>query len=166
MMMRRDLFLAFSVIVGLVLTSVSMADDSRGACQQDFVGLWQAIDSYDGSTQFLSITCASDRSYDVRLNDTLFTLSCENQIGFARGVGSIRGDVLRVVLTLYCTNLEDNGTPPTIEAGSQKNKFVLDRRNGTLININDDPVPVPNVFHRISQPVEIENEYHEYQGRW
>ena len=124
-----------------------MARDIHGVDQQDFIGLWEAIDSFDGSTQLLSITCDSDRSCDVRLNDTAFTLSCEDQIGFARGVGSIKGDVLKVVLTLYCSNLDGTSTL----AGPQKNKFVLDRRNGTLTNINDDPVPVHNVFHRISQ---------------
>jgi hypothetical protein len=147
MMMRRNLFFAFSVILGLVLTSVSMADDTHWIDQEDFVGLWQAIDSFDGSTQFLSITCTRYSSCDVRLNDTAFTLSCHNQIGFARGLGSIKGDVLTVELTLYCSNLDGTSTL----AGTQVNEFVLDRRNRTLTNINDDPVPVPNVFHRISQ---------------
>jgi hypothetical protein len=147
MMMRRNLFFAFSVILGLALTSVSMSDDTHGGGEQSFVGLWQAIDSFDGSTQFLSITCARDRSCDVRLNDTAFTLSCQNQIGFARGVGSIKRNVLTVELTLHCSNLDGTST----EAGTQMNEFVLDSRNKTLTNINDDPVPVPNVFHRISR---------------
>ena len=146
-MMRRNLIFAFSVTFGLVFTNVSMAYDTHGVDQQDFVGLWQAIDSYDGSTQLLSITCARDRSCDVRLNDTAFTLSCKDQIGFARGVGSIKGGVLTVDLTLYCSDLDGTSS----FAGSQENEFVLDRRNRTLTNINDDPVPVPNVFHRISQ---------------
>jgi hypothetical protein len=146
-MMRRNLFLALSVIVGLSLASVAMADDIDGGSQRAFVGLWQAIDSFDGSTQFLSITCARNGSCDVRLNDTAFTLSCQNQIGFARGVGSIERDVLTVDLTLYCSNLDGTST----QDGTQANEFVLDRKNRTLTNKNDDPVPVPNVFHRISQ---------------
>jgi hypothetical protein len=111
------------------------------------LSVWQAIDSFDGSTQLLSITCARDGSCDVRLNDTAFTLSCQNQIGFARGVGSIKRDMLTVELTLYCSNLDGTSTL----AGTQENAFALDRRNGTLTNINDDPVPVPNVFHKISR---------------
>ena len=112
-----------------------------------FVGLWQAIDGFDGSTQLLSITCSSDRSCEVRLNDTAFTLSCDNQIGFARGVGSIKRNVLTVALTLYCSNLDGTSTL----AGTQANEFVLDRRNRTLTNINDDPLSSgPNVFHNIS----------------
>jgi hypothetical protein len=147
MMMRRSLFFAFSLILVLVLTSVCMAHDTKGVGQRPFVGLWQTIDSFDGSTQFLSITCDRNRSCDVRLNDTAFTLSCQNQIGFAQGVGSIKQDVLTVEFTLYCSNLD--GTSSL--AGTQMNEFVLDSRNRTLTNINDDPVPVPNVFHRISQ---------------
>jgi len=46
---RKVLFLASAVILGLVLTSASMAD-ARGGGQEAFVGLWQAIDSFDGST--------------------------------------------------------------------------------------------------------------------
>ncbi len=146
-MRRRSLLFAFSVILGLVLTGVCIADDSLGGGQQPFVGLWQAIDSFDGSTQLLSITCDRNRSCDVRLNDTAFTLSCQNQIGFAHGVGSIEHHVLTVEFTLYCSNLDGTSS----EAGTQVNKFVLNNKNKTLTNINDDPLPVPNVFHRISQ---------------
>jgi hypothetical protein len=143
----RTLFLASAVILEIVLASASMANARGGGGQEAFVGLWQAIDSFDGSTQLLSIACTRQGSCDVRLNDTAFTLSCKNQIGFARGVGSIEGDTLTVELTLYCSNLD--GTSNL--AGTQENAFVLDRRNGTLTNINDDPVPVRNMFYRISK---------------
>jgi hypothetical protein len=146
LMKCRTLFLVSVIILGLILPGAVMAD-ARGGGQEGFVGLWEAIDSFDGSTQLLSITCIPDKSCDVRLNDTAFTLSCHNQIGFARGLGSIKGDTLTVELTLYCSNLDGTSTL----AGTQENAFVLNRRNGTLTNINDDPVPVPNVFHRISR---------------
>jgi hypothetical protein len=145
-MKSRTLFLAFSMILGLALASVSMAAGHHGRDTKAFIGLWEGIDSFDGSTQLLSITCNRDGACDVRLNDTAFTLSCENQIGFARGEGSIKGDVLTVDLTLSCSNLDGTSTP----GGMQANEFVLDRRNRTLTNINDDP-GVPKVFHRISQ---------------
>jgi hypothetical protein len=144
---NRTLFLASAVILGLVLPIASVADDLGGRGQKAFVGLWQAIDSFDGSTQLLSITCTQDGSCDTRLNDSAFTLACKNQIGFARGVGWIAGDTLNVELTLYCSNLDGTSSM----GGVQQNAFVLDRRNGILTNINNDPVPVPNVFHKISQ---------------
>jgi hypothetical protein len=112
-----------------------------------FEGLWQAIDTFDGSTQFLSITCKREEGCDVRLNDTAFTLSCPNQTGFAQGAGTVRPNVLSVELTLWCSNLDGTSTL----AGSQANEFVLDHRTGTLTNLNDDPVDFPNVFHRISR---------------
>jgi len=149
-MMQRHLFLAFATILGLVLTKGALANDDdhrRGGDPKAFVGLWEAIDGFDGSTQLLSITCSRQSSCDVRLNDTAFTLSCENQIGFAQGDGSVHHDVLSVDLTLCCSNLDGTCT----EAGTQSNEFVLDRGNGTLTNLNDDPLPVPNVFHRISK---------------
>jgi hypothetical protein len=145
-MMRRNLFPAFAVILGLTLSGWTLAGNTHDTGPRPFTGLWQAIDSFDGSTQHLSITCSPDRSCDVRLNDTAFTLSCLNQIGFAQGTGLVSRDVLTVELTLYCSNLD--GTSSL--AGTQINEFVLDRRDGTLTNLNDDPAPVPNVFHRIS----------------
>lgn len=169
--MRSQLLLTSAVILGLVFTGKALAEagdrdvgqhqfvgqgqvidrsdvgHNRGLDQGAFVGLWQGLDSSDGSTQFLSITCSHRRSCDVRLNDTAFTTSCQNQIGFAQGEGSIKGLVLTVDLTLSCSNLD--GTSNT--AGSQVNEFVLDRKNRTLTNINDDPFPLSNVFHKISQ---------------
>jgi len=53
--MRCYLFVASVVILGLAVPSATMAQVNR----RDFVGLWQAIDSLDGSTQLLSITCSS-----------------------------------------------------------------------------------------------------------
>ena len=146
-MVRLNRSLAFALSLGLTLTGVSIANAAGGSGPRAFVGLWEAIDSFDGSTQRLSITCAPTGSCDVRVNDTAFTHSCENQIGFARGIGSVERDVLTVALTLYCSNLDGMSTL----AGTQANQFMLDRINRTLTNINDDPVPVHNVFHLISQ---------------
>jgi hypothetical protein len=123
--------------------------------RQAFVGLWQGIDSFDGSTQYLSVTCKSRKSCDVRLNDTSFGLSCPggSQTGFGRGEGSIKRNVLSVALKLRCA--DGTGHP------AQDNLFILDRRNGTLTNENNDfdgdltsfeePKPVFNVFHKISR---------------
>lgn len=148
--MRFHRFIAV-VISGLALTTGAMArkDDDHGRCaeQKAFVGLWQAIDSFDGSTQLLSITGSPEGSYDVRLNDTAFTLSCQNQIGFAQGLGSVEHHLLTVELALYCSDLQGS----SVLAGTQENEFVLNRENGTIINLNDDPVPAPNIFHRISK---------------
>ena len=98
--MRRQLFLSAAVILGLILVGgPGVGDDEdvdRNFGRRAFVGLWQAIDSFDGSTQLLSITCSRGGGCDVRLNDTLYTLSCPNQIGFAQGDGTVRRDVLTV----------------------------------------------------------------------
>jgi hypothetical protein len=155
--MRFQLFLASAVILGLVFTNGTMAHGSgRDVGQRPFVGLWQAIDSGDGSTQTLSITCSHRNTCDVRLSDTAFKLSCPNnqigdQIGFAHGVGSIKRNVLTVDFTLYCDPfVPDVEDIPTAE---QLNYFELDRRNGTLTNSNEDPKRkgLENVFHKISK---------------
>lgn len=120
---------------------------NRNVDQAAFVGRRQGIDSFDGSTQLLSNSCGHSRSCDVRLNDTAFTLSCPNQIGFARGIDWIERGVLTVDLTSLCSNLFGTST----EVGSPFNEYEPDRPNETLKNVNDDPVPVPNVLHRISR---------------
>ena len=171
--MRIPLFLASAVILGLVPTTGALADDrdddDRDGGQQAFVGLWQAIDSLEGSTQYLSITCSRRSECDVRLNDTSFTDACkdksseeipeensdensdENLVGFAHGVGWINRNVLSVELTLYCDPFDPK--LPDDPDGTQENEFVLDRRNGTLTNFNDDSLrnDLRNVFHRISK---------------
>lgn len=154
--MRYGSLLVSAVLVGLVCAGGAQAgDDGRRGGRNAFVGLWQAIDSFDGSTQRLSITCDGRKDCDVRLNDTFFGLSCPNPpyTGFARGKGTIKRNVLTVVLTLRCEGAS--------EAASQPNEFVLDRRNGTLTNLNDDfdalpptdvpPALTPNVFHKVSR---------------
>jgi hypothetical protein len=82
-MMYHYLFPAFAIILGLTLSGWTMAGNTHETGPRSFTGLWQTIDSFDGSTQYLSIICSPERSCDVRLNDTAFTLSCVNQIGFA-----------------------------------------------------------------------------------
>jgi hypothetical protein len=154
--MRRWIALLTVIALGSFVSGNAIADDrddddererrhERSVGPETFVGLWQAIDSFDGSTQLLSITCAGKYRCDVRLNDTAFTLSCENQIGFARGVGRIKGGELQVDLALEC-----HGAKPEDNPAPQFNRFVPDRRNRTLTNLNDDP-SVPNIFHRISR---------------
>lgn len=139
----RYLFPVSTVVLGLVLAGGVGAgdrdhdDDSHGT--RTFVGLWEAIDSFDGSTQRLSITCSGKKSCDVRLNDTFFS-DCDGGIGFAHGEGWIHGGVLASEMTLRCGDL------PLM----QFNQFVPDPKNGTLTNLNDSP-GLSNVFHRISQ---------------
>jgi len=136
-----------AALLATAFAASAFAKGDRAASAAGFEGLWQAIDTFDGSTQHVSILCDRGGECDVRLNDTAFTLSCPNEIGFARGTGRIRGDILSVELTLRCTN--PDGTSDV--AGSQENEFVLDRRRGTLTNRNDDPVDFPGVFFRISR---------------
>lgn len=149
--MRYHLLFVSIVILGSCVTSAAMAgegrDNDHNDNEQAFVGLWQAIDSYDGSTQLLSVTCSHRNACDVRLNDTLFTDSCSNEMGFAQGVGSIRHDVLTVNLTLFCQPFSQ-GSDGDLQ---QVNYFELDSRNGTLTNKNSDDLKFPNVFHKISK---------------
>ena len=137
------------VILCSCVTNVTFADNDRDNEKdrhdqvEAFVGLWQAIDSFDGSTQRLSVTCSNRKKCDVRLNDTAFTDACQDQImGFAQGKGRIKNGVLSVKLTLTCSN------SMTLE---QQNFFVLNPKNGTLRNDNSDDLEFPNVFHRISK---------------
>ena len=73
--MRRTLMLILTLALGLALTAGAHAGKPKPKPgPKAFIGLWEAIDSSDGSTQRLSITCSGRQSCDVRLNDTLFSL--------------------------------------------------------------------------------------------
>ncbi len=141
---RRYLSLLSGIALGLLAAQGAIADDhdrnGRSVGTRFFAGMWQAIDSQEGSTQLLSVTCDSRRECDVRLNDTLFSVSCDNQLGFARGIGEIIYGVLTVDLSLSCGG----------QTLTQLNEFVPDLKNRTLININDDP-KIPVIFHKISR---------------
>lgn len=118
-------------------------DADRRARARTFIGLWQAVDAFDGSTQRLSITCSNRKTCDVRLNDSFFSDCGGLGIGIAQGQGSIEGGVLSVDLTLKCFE------GPVLR---QLNSFVPDFRNGTLTALNDDDDGAPaDVFHRVSR---------------
>lgn len=146
--MRCRASIAVVAAVTVVLAGGSgLADEDHGRHNgtNDFVGLWKAIDTSDGSLQQLSITCARRSDCLVRLNDTLFALSCvPPTTGIAVGDGSIHGNVLEVDLTLTCTGASES-------IGTQANQFVLDRKQGTLTDKNNDDIPERLVFHRISR---------------
>jgi len=146
-MPRSALFRPTLLLAAMLTAFAPTPVNAQNPAHPVFEGLWQAIDTNDGSTQLLSITCPRGTACDVRLNDTAFTLSCPNQIGFAHGSGHIVRNVMSVELTLNCTEPDGSSTA----VGSQFNEFVLDHRAGTLTNLNDDPIPFPNVFHRISR---------------
>jgi len=141
-MMRYYLLLCCAILIGLGAAGVSSAEEDH----LPFLGLWKAVDGFDGSVQTLSITCASDDDCDVRLTDTAFTDACPNQTGYAHGKGTIEGNVLTVILSLTCNTPEGPSDPLT-----QLNHFVYHSDGGTLINLNDDPIETPNVFHKISK---------------
>ena len=155
--MHRYLTLVAIVALGFFVASASIANDrddddgrdrrhGRSVGPDTFVGLWEAIDSNDGSTQRLSITCARKNRCDVRLNDSLFTDSCADRIGFAQGFGRVRRGQLVVNLTLTCEGTEGGKISEV-----QFNRFVPDLWNRTLTNFNSDGLEFPNVFHRISR---------------
>ena len=41
------------------------------------------------------------------------------------------------------------------DGSTQLNEFVLNRKNNTLTNVNDDLLPAPKVFHRISRQASL-----------
>ena len=86
MLRPSQIIIAMSVVSAVSATSTaSPRDHSLPLGPLAFVGLWEGIDPFDGSTQRLSITCSNQTVCDIRLTDTLFT-DCGGGTGFARGV--------------------------------------------------------------------------------
>lgn len=144
--MRREVQITIAAIV-VSATSSALAAGPRSQSPPlgplAFVGLWEGIDPFDGSTQRLSITCSDQTFCDIRLTDTVFT-DCGGGTGFARGEGVIEDGAMSVPeFLLTC----QNGL--VLEASEM---FVPDFANGTLINLDARSSSSPStVFHKISR---------------
>lgn len=99
----EKLALVFVVGLTLLLDPVQAWSGKPGSP----VGLWQGIDTVDGSIRTISITGPDEEGvFEVLANDTFWTL-CEGSRGLQRAHGPIDDDgVLRTEGSLECANGE------------------------------------------------------------
>ncbi len=137
--MRRFLLCS---CVPLLLASAAAAAEGSGFGVRAFIGLWEGIDPVDGGNAVRSITCQRDRSCELRVTDTVFTL-CGGGPAFASGTGGLEGGELvfpDVVLT--CP-----GDGPTAHLSV---RFARDPRNRTLVEtavLLEEDRELPQIIH-------------------
>jgi hypothetical protein len=137
MRLCRTIAMAMLVTIGLTGQSV-LADDERG---NPFTGLWEGIDPQDGGNQLRSIIRNEDGTFSLIGRDTYLSTCEGSELGVITGTGAIEDGVLKAKETVTCFN---NGRSVTLEAS-----YVLDRKDGTLINLTSLGIP-PIILHQTS----------------
>lgn len=139
-------------LLGLLLCRGSLATN-YGKTLEKYIGLWQAIDTFDGTTMTFSITC-DKKECDVRLNDSyrsdtpsLDTCLEGNGRFFAWGTGKPKGQNKLAIkdFTFVCAG------DPTNEVMQKGDVLRYDNYNKVLsLETDDEGYRYPPVFHKIS----------------
>ncbi len=141
-MKSQSVLLLLLLIFTIMFSSIACTNHVGKTRVSQFSGLWEGIDTGDGSLTQRQITCAQDDSCLVLGADSLFSF-CETNQGILRGQGSIDGNVLNVPdFTLTC--IQDN------KEVSVDTTFSLDLHNRTLLEESVDPNISPITFHKVS----------------
>ena len=91
--------------IGLAGTGVALADDD------DWAGLYQAVDIVDGSVDTLSIAPNDDGTYEIRMSSTGFGMCDEGKsAGALHGTGHVEdGHLVRKDVTFRCLESGETG---------------------------------------------------------
>ena len=109
-------------------------------------GLWQGIDTQDGSETLISIS-ENDEKLNIRLTDTFFSV-CVSSYGLSSSPGLVDGPATFHNGTLswqYSFKCYNPATNSLEEVEQGKSSFVYNPRNKILVDKNG------NIFYRIDQ---------------
>lgn len=109
--MKRLLYAFFLLNIVTIFVQPSYANGNGN--NNHFSGLWQGIDSGDGSLSFLSISDANnDGVMTIRLGDTFFSMCKEagyaQNPGLVEGTGTVQNMVLTWDYSFKCYNPTTN----------------------------------------------------------
>ena len=142
-MRSKSIIVLMLLIIMIMFSSVACTNQGGKTRVAQFSGLWEGVDTGDGSLTQRQITCTKDGSCLILGADSLFSF-CDTNQGILRGQGSIDGDVLNVPgFTLTC--IKDN------KEVSVDTTFSLDRHNLTLLEQTVEPSISPITFNKISR---------------
>ena len=130
----------FTVVIVLVITLLAVIAPSVGASRvSPWVGQWQTIDVFDGSTNTLNISFRGGAStYNVIWRETYFTL-CSGDPGIGQGIGTEGLPGLQTTMEFICS-----GSP----AGTFNIDFVYNSADDTIIS--DEGTASEQIWVRIS----------------
>ena len=142
-MRSKSVILLIFLILTITFSSIACTNQEGNPKVSQFIGLWEGIDTGDGSLTQRQITRTPDGSFMILGADSLFSF-CKTNQGILRGQGSIEEGVLKVPeFTLTC--FKDN------KEVSVDTTFSFDPQNRTLLEKTVEPTISPITFHRISQ---------------
>ena len=137
-------------IVLVVLTMALVVPGIAGANgTRFFIGLWQGVDTLDGSEILVSISDNNrDGILEVRYTETFFTTCIAQDKGFngspglVEGVGTIEAKTLTWTFSFKCYDPATNSLAE-IETGTAT--FEANRRNNILVDASG------NILHRVGR---------------
>jgi hypothetical protein len=136
----------FVLLLLLFVPGISGADAT--ASSKRFInGLWQGIDTEDGSETLISISDNDhDGILDIRLTDTFFS-SCvgyeySGSPGLVDGPATFHNKTLSWAFSFKCYN---PGTNELVEVEQGNASFVYNRQNKTLVDESG------NIFYRVDR---------------
>ena len=137
----KRLFAFLTVVFFIFLASTVQAD---GISKRYFVGLWEGVDSYDGSEAQRSITLNSDGTFSI-IGQEPYTNGCGGERGLVTGTGVLEGGIIiSEDIALICFN----GRGPF---ENMRAMYIPDKLNRTLVEDFPDSNFEPMVLHKISK---------------
>jgi hypothetical protein len=130
------------VVYSIILASTVQAG---GLLQKlYFVGLWQGIDTVDGSEAQRSITLNRDGTYNIAGREGYFS-ACDGARGILNGTGALENGVLFFknfeVTCFYEESVESRIIPV---------KYIPDKLNSTLRERFIDEEDIRTTYHKVS----------------
>jgi hypothetical protein len=126
---------ATAAILAMAATPVIADDD-------DWTGLYQGLDAFDGSVDYLSIVPSSNGKFDIRVVPSVISL-CESKVGWILAEGRLVDDetLARENVKVHCSGAEPKSVPDGV--------YRRDDQTGILtIETPDDKRT--NYYHKIS----------------
>ncbi len=142
-MRSKSVIVLIFLILTIMFSSIACTNQEGSPKVSQFIGLWEGVDTGDGSLTQRQITRTPDGSFIILGADSFFSFCKINQ-GILRGEGSIEEDVLKVPeFTLTCFKDKKEVSVDT--------SFSFDHQNRTLLEKTVDPTISPITFHKISR---------------
>ena len=110
----------------------------------NFIGLWQGIDTVDGSEAQRSITLNSDGTFNIIGREGYFS-ACDGFRGILKGTGVLENGVLffeNFEVTCFYEDGEESRIIPV--------KYIPDKFNGTIRERFIDEEDIRTTYHKVS----------------
>jgi len=141
--------LVHTVFLVGVVSAFLLPGNAAAVGNRFFIGLWQGIDTLDGSEMLVSIN-DNDRDgiLEVRLTETFFATCIAQNKGFSgspgilEGTGTVNGKILTWNFSFKCY---DPATNSLTEILTGPSTYEAHRRDNILVDEEG------NIFHRIGK---------------